>query len=57
VLAIALASLTMFAAPVQRYTDQAAAELKRPQIMIGNVLGKIPQQKPVAPTPTPGANK
>lgn len=57
VLAIALAGLTVFAAPLQRYTDQAAAELKRPQIMIGNVLGKIPQQKPVVSVPAAGAHK
>ena len=57
VLAIALVGLTIFAAPLQRYTDQAAAELKRPQIMIGNVLGKVPQQKSVAPLAAPGANK
>ncbi len=57
VLAIALVGLTVFAAPLQRYTDQAAAELKRPQIMIGNVLGKLPQQKPVVPVPVGGANK
>lgn len=41
-----LIGLTIFAAPVQRYTDQAAAELKRPQIMINNVLGKLPIQAP-----------
>ncbi len=57
VLAIALVCLTIFAAPVQRFTDQAAAELKRPQIMIGNVLGKLPQQKPVVPVPVTGVNK
>jgi len=57
VLAIALVGLTVFAAPLQRFTDQAAAELKRPQIMIGNVLGKLPQQKLAAPIPGAGANK
>ncbi|MDZ4812259.1 MAG: monovalent cation/H+ antiporter subunit D [Pseudomonadota bacterium] len=57
VLAIALVGLTVFAAPLQRFTDQAAAELKRPQIMIGNVLGKLPQQKLAAPVPGAGANK
>lgn len=45
VLAGALAALTIFAAPVQRYTDQAAAELKRPSMMIQNVLGKLPAEK------------
>jgi multicomponent K+:H+ antiporter subunit D len=45
-LASALVALTVFAAPLQRYTDQAAVELLRPQLLINNVLGKIPQQKP-----------
>ena len=56
VLGAALVSLTLFAAPVQRFTDQAALELMRPQIMIGNVLGKLPQQKAVVP-PSAGVVK
>ena len=43
-LAAALLVLTILAAPVQRYTDQAAAEMKRPGIMMDNVLGKLPRQ-------------
>ncbi len=41
-LAVALVALTLLAAPIQRFTDQAAIEMKRPQIMTGNVLGKLP---------------
>lgn len=44
--AAVLICLTVFAAPIQRYTDQAAVELRRPQAMISNVLGKLPIQKP-----------
>lgn len=43
-LAAALVALTLLAAPIQRFTDQAAIEMKRPQIMTGNVLGKLPLQ-------------
>jgi len=43
--ATALVCLTVFAAPIQRYTDQAAVELRRPQAMISNVLGKLPIEK------------
>jgi multicomponent K+:H+ antiporter subunit D len=44
-IATALVCLTVFAAPIQRYTDQAAVELRRPQAMISNVLGKLPIEK------------
>jgi multicomponent K+:H+ antiporter subunit D len=44
--AAVLICLTVFAAPIQRYTDQAAVELRRPKAMISNVLGKLPIQKP-----------
>jgi multicomponent K+:H+ antiporter subunit D len=49
VLAAGLVGLTLFAAPIQRYTDQAAVELRRPQTMISNVLGKLPIQKSQKP--------
>ncbi|NJR71943.1 MAG: hypothetical protein HC782_02125 [Gammaproteobacteria bacterium] len=35
--------LTIFAAPIQRFTDQAAIELRQPQNMQSNVLGKRPK--------------
>lgn len=41
-LAVSIVALTIFAAPIQRFTDQAAIELRQPQIMQGNVLGKRP---------------
>ncbi len=41
-LAAGIVALTLFAAPIQRFTDQAAVELRQPQIMQGNVLGKRP---------------
>jgi multicomponent K+:H+ antiporter subunit D len=41
-LAVAILALTIFAAPIQRYTDQAAIELRQPQITTANVLGKQP---------------
>ncbi|MCA2998536.1 MAG: monovalent cation/H+ antiporter subunit D [Rhodocyclaceae bacterium] len=44
-IATALVCLTVFAAPIQRYTDQAAVELRRPQAMISNVLGKLAIEK------------
>jgi multicomponent K+:H+ antiporter subunit D len=44
-LAVAILALTIFAAPIQRYTDQAAIELRQPQSTIANVLRK--QQLPV----------
>ncbi|MBC7625442.1 MAG: monovalent cation/H+ antiporter subunit D [Aeromicrobium sp.] len=57
-MAAVLVSLTVFAAPIQRYTDQAAVELRRPQATISNVLGKLPQHKPVnQQIKTPGAPK
>jgi len=40
-----IVSLTLFAAPIQRFTDQTAIELRQPQIMQGNVLGKRPMDK------------
>jgi multicomponent K+:H+ antiporter subunit D len=51
VLAAGIVALTIFAAPIQRFTDQAAIELRQPQIMQGNVLGKRPMDaiKNVAP--------
>ena len=50
-LAVSIMALTIFAAPIQRFTDQAAIELRQPQIMQGNVLGKRPMDaiKKVAP--------
>ena len=50
-LAVSIMTLTIFAAPIQRFTDQAAIELRQPQIMQGNVLGKRPMDaiKKVAP--------
>jgi multicomponent K+:H+ antiporter subunit D len=45
-LAATLVGLTLVAAPIQRYTDQAAVELRRPQTTISNALGKLPLQKP-----------
>jgi multicomponent K+:H+ antiporter subunit D len=37
-----IVAMTIFAAPIQRFTDQAAIELRQPQIIEGNVLGKRP---------------
>ncbi len=45
-LAIMVIAMAIFAAPIQKYTDQTAIEMKRPQIMIGNVLGKLAKQQP-----------
>lgn len=42
VLVAGLIALTIFAAPITRYTDQAAIEMRQPQIMTGNVLDKRP---------------
>ncbi len=45
-LAMMVFAMTIFAAPIQRFTDQTAIEMTRPQIMIDHVLGKLPQQPP-----------
>jgi multicomponent K+:H+ antiporter subunit D len=57
VLVVAMMGLTVFAAPIQRYTEQAAAELRRPQTAISNILGKLPQQRVVEPAAKPGVTK
>ncbi len=57
VLAVAMIGLTVFAATIQRYTEQAAVELRRPQTAISNILGKLPQQRVVEPAAKPGVTK
>jgi multicomponent K+:H+ antiporter subunit D len=58
-LTLAIVCLTIFAAPIQRYAEQTAVELRRPQTAISNILGKLPQQRAVEPAPgaTPGVMK
>jgi multicomponent K+:H+ antiporter subunit D len=57
VLASLLGLLSVFAAPVQRFSDQAAIELQRPQLAAGNVLTKRPLAKdtPAIGAPRSGA--
>ncbi len=49
-LALAIAGLTIFAAPIQRFTDRAAIELRTPSIMRDNVLGKRPIERQTSPS-------
>jgi len=51
-LALLLIGVTVFAAPIQRYSDQAAVELLQQQLLVNNVLGKLPEQRSVAPPPS-----
>lgn len=44
--ALALVLLTVFAAPVQRFADQAAVELRQPAMSTGGVLTKLPVSRP-----------
>jgi multicomponent K+:H+ antiporter subunit D len=50
ILAAAIAAMTIFASPIQRYTDQAAIELRHPAIMRDNVLGKRPLERKNEPS-------